>query len=218
MQIVLREISTQNWITLLLVGCLLLLATAKFFYNQQFIDVIRLSGADRFLNTRARGSYFFQPVPLALLIIQFVAASYILYLVFCLWMGINSSSNLLIYSYILLGYSVFEIIKIALERFIGYLLDIYKKMQPYFYKKITIKNWIGLFLLGSCFFATYAVDTSLTVLYVLIGLATLFYVVYNFWLLSSYSELALRYPLYFILYFCTLEIAPYYILYAYATK
>lgn len=198
-------------------GCLVFLATAKFFYNQQFLDVINLSGADRFLATRARGSYFFQPIPLVLLSIQFIAVSLLLYFAYCYWTDQEISENAPIYGSILLGYALFEIVKIILERIVGYLLNIYKKMRSYFYKKITVKNWIGLFLLAGCFIASFGRSESSLLLYILIGLAAAVYIVYNIWLLSSYSDLILRFPFYFILYFCTLEIAPYYIVYRYVT-
>lgn len=218
MDTVIRNITTQNWITLLLVGCLILLAIAKSFYAQQYIDILKLAGADRFLNTRAKGSYFFQPLPLVLLWVQFVASALIIYHLYCFWKAIAPANYILIYLYIFIGYSVFEVLKIILERLVGYLLNVEVQMRAYFYKKITIKNWIGLFLLSGCFFLVFGPSSKASVIQIIIGFALLFYFIYNIWLLSSYSKLVLRFPFYFILYFCTLEIAPYFILYKYVTR
>lgn len=204
--------------TLVLIGCLVLLAVAKSFYPQQYIDIIKLAGADRFLTARSKGSYFFQPLPLVLLCVQFISISLIIHYVYCASQGISPQDNSIIYAYVLLYYSVFEIVKISLERFLGFVLNIEVKMRPYFYKKITVKNWIGLFLLAGCFILVFTADVASFVVQILIGLAVFIYGIYNIWLLSSYSKLFLRFPFYFILYFCALEIAPYFILYKYFTR
>lgn len=197
---------------------MILLAIVKYFYSQQYVDILKLAGADRFLNSRSKGSYFFQPLPLVLLCIQYITTSLVIYYLYCNWKKLSPSDNFQIYLYVLLAYALFEIVKISTERLVGYALNINKKLLPYFYKKITIKNWIGLFLLSGCFFLVFTTQLGSSSIVILIGLALFVYFIYTIWLVSSYSKLVLRYPFYFILYFCTLEIAPYFILYKYVTR
>lgn len=218
MEIALRESAHQNWITFLLIGCIMLLALGKFFYNQSFFDSTRLLGADRFIATRTRGVFLLQPLQLILIIIQCIGMPLLLYIAYCRQQLLLPREEINTYLLFVAGYILFELSKFLLETLASYTLHVKKKIRPLIYKRLNVKNLLALLgLIGS---AIFLYNPSLP-LYILqtavIGLASL-YAVAQLWLYSRYQDEIIRFPFYFILYFCTLEIAPYFILYKFITK
>ncbi len=218
MEYIFRENDYQNWITFLLVGSLITLTIVKFYYNQRFIDFFNVVGADRFLNTRSRGVYILHPFQLALTVLQFIGISLLTYIIYCLFQDVPYDTNFNLFLFILLGYSLFEILKFLVERFVAYTLHYHKKFLPFFYKKLNVKNILGLFALICCAIISYRSSISPYIIYSIISIITVIYIISQIWLLGKYKEDFIRFPFYFILYFCTLEIGPYYILYKFITK
>jgi len=203
---------------MIIVGCLIILATVKFFYQAQFTDFIKIVGADRFFSTRSKGVFILHPLQIVLLVIQCTGISILFYLLYCSMVNISYAANFHVFIFIVLSYACFEIIKFILERFIGYTLNFEKKMQSFFYKRLNVKNLLGLFALISCSFAVYQLEFPFYFIYSTLAIITAVYIISQFWLLRKYKDDFFRFPFYFILYFCALEIGPYFILYTYVTK
>jgi len=213
LEAILREFSYQNWITIIIVGCLILLAIVKNLYYNDFIDFIKLNGADKYINTRSKGTIFFRPIQLVLFSVQCAGITLLFYTSYCILNNLSFKENYLLFSIILLAYLLFEIIKAITESFIGYTLQVYIKMRPFIYKRLNVKNLLGLLALSFSIIMIYQTDISK--LFVTIAITTLvfFYIISQVWLLKKYRKEFIKFPFYFILYFCTLEISPYYILY-----
>lgn len=218
METILREITYQNWITILLVTCLLFLAVSKFLYAQRFEDFITITGADRFIVSRSRGVYIFHPLQLVLAAIQCIGISLLLYVAFCVSTQRSIRDNYDVFLIIFAGYLTFEIAKFLTERLSTYAFDIHKKMQPFIYKRLNVKNMLGLFALIGSAFIVYQLEPPHILIYSLIILIITIYTVSQFLLLRQYRKEIFKNPFYFILYFCTLEIGPYFILYELITK
>lgn len=182
------------------------------------MDFINIVGADRFFVTRSKGLFIAHPLQIVTLIVQFIGISLFIYVAYCSLSNLPFSENFDTFKYILLGYSVFEIIKFLLERFAGYILNFKKKKQSFFYKKLNVKNLLGIFALICSAIIVYQLTFSFYFIYSIVGIIITIYTISQFWLLSKYKDEFFRLPFYFILYFCTLEIGPYYILYAFITK
>ncbi len=218
METILREITHQNWITILLVSCLIFLALSKFLYAQRFEDFITITGADRFIVARSRGVYILHPLQLVLAIIQCLGISLLLYVSFCYTTDKVVRDNYDVFLIIFTGYSSFEIAKFLTERLSTYAFDIHKKMQPFIYKRLNVKNMLGLFALVSSAFMVYKLEPPHILIYSVIILIIVTYMISLFLLLRQYRKEIFKHPFYFILYFCTLEIGPYFILYEFITK
>ena len=218
MEVTLREITFQNWITILITSCLIGLAIVKVFHQQQFVDFLKINGANRYISNRTKGSFYFQPLQLTLLVIQFLGISLFIYTSYCSVYALPVREHFDIYAYILIGYSLFEIIKFSFERIIGSTLRIYRKMQPFVYKRLNIKNVLGLFAIICAAAITYHPTIPNYFVYSCLSIIIGIYVISQIWLLRKYRDDFIRFPFYFILYFCTLEIAPYFILYKFITN
>lgn len=217
MEAIIREITHQNWITILFASCLASLSVVKIFYQQQFIDFVRIIGANRFIANRTKGSFYFQPLQLTLLIVQCIGFSLFIYTSYCAIYALPLKDHFEIYGYTFLGYSSFEIIKFSFEHLTGFTLNLHKKTQAFIYKRLNIKNLLGLFAIICAAIITYHPNISNYFIYGSLGLIIGIYIIFQIWLLRKYRDDFIRFPFYFILYFCTLEIAPYFILYKFIT-
>lgn len=195
----------------------MLLAIMRFFYPQAFLDFTKGSGADKFISNRTRGSFLTHPLQLSLLAIQFLIVSLFIYIIFCKLTGASIAYNREVYIKILTAFTIFEIVKNVLDQLISRLLDVSNKMLPFLYKRLNIKNILALSMLFFCFLIVYNSSVPLSVIYTIITAIVIFYIGSQIWTLRKYSNEIIKFPFYFILYFCTLEIAPYFVLYKHLT-
>ena len=218
MEIVLRESLHQNWITLLIIGCLIVLSIGKFFYNQSFFDAINVLGADRFTITRTRGLFILQPLQLIFIVVQCVGVSLLIFIVYCKYLELSPQEEVGTYLLILSGYTLFETTKFLLETFTSYTLHVSKETNPLTYKRLNIKNLIGILSLICSAILIFNTGILFSILQIIVAIIVITYIFSQVWLLRKYQNEIIRFPFYFILYFCTLEIAPYFILYKFVIK
>lgn len=218
MEIALRESTHQNWITFLLIGCILLLAMGKFFYNQSFFDTTHLLGADRFIATRTRGIFILQPLQLILVIMQCIGIPLLLYIVYCRQQQLKPREEMITYFFFVAGYAFFELSKFLLQLLASYALDIKKELLPLIHKRLNIKNLLALLSLMYSAICLYNTSIPLYILQLTVTSVAFLYVVAQLWLYFKYQNEIIRFPFYFILYFCTLEFAPFFILHKFIIK
>jgi len=111
------------------------------------------------------------------------------------------------------GYLILFIIKAFIDTAVGKILKKGELINPYLYFKISFFS--GLSLLLSILLAIIAYTSvhptilrSSLLIFLCVAAAVFLILVWN-----KYKDIAYNAPYYFILYFCALEIAPYYILY-----
>ena len=208
-----RHIVSLDWITALIVGCLLCLAIVKYAYPRKFEDFLLIVSSDKFLSGSIKNNSLFHPFNGSLLAIQWITIPLFIYIGYCIYTDLDIGQNISSYLYILIGYIVFEQGKLLLERLIGYLINFKEVIKPHIYRKITFKNLLSLVILFFCVLLVYNGNTLQEYYAVFVGIALLIYFFSLLFLIRKFQSLILQQPSYFILYFCTLEIAPYYIMY-----
>lgn len=208
-----RHIVNLDWITILIVGCLLCLAIIKYIYPRKFDDFLLIVSSDKFLSGSIKNNSLFHPFNSSLLAIQWIAIPLFIYIGYCIYTDLDIGQYSYNYLYILIGYIVFEQGKLILEHMIGYLINFREVIKPHIYRKITFKNLLSLVVLFFCILLVYNGDTLHKYYTVFVGITLLIYFFSLLFLIRKFQNLILRQPSYFILYFCTLEIAPYYIIY-----
>src|SRR5699024_4076227 len=109
--------------------------------------------------------------------------------------------------------ALFFSIKYFLEKITASLFEIENFIDSYLLHKITYRNFMALVLLPISFFFMYSGFYLKWALLVTLGIIffTNFYILFLFY--KKNSEQLSQYWFYFILYLCTFEIAPYFILY-----
>jgi len=183
----------------------------RFFYAQRFQNLIPFLGPNKYTPTRSKGKGFLHPSTILLSIHQVVLISLFLFLWYAISIGENYTTSPDLYVKILIGYTIFEVLRTLIDKIIGYLLNIQRVMNIYLYRKLTFKNFLSILVLILCFFIVYSDLTSINFLYISLGVIITLYFISLAMTISKYQDQILSLPSYFILYFCTLEIAPYYI-------
>ena len=212
METALKTIINKDWITLLLVASFFTIAIARYFYTQQFQGLLSFFGSDAYL-TRSKEKGALHPFNILLSLHQVIIISLFLFLWYTISLGKDYAQSPDLYIKILIGYIIFEILKTLIDKIIGYLLNVQGVMHLYLQRKLNFKNFLSILVLALCSFIVFSSFITIQItqisLLIIIGL----YFISLAITISKYQDQILSLPSYFILYFCTLEIAPYYILY-----
>ena len=216
METTLKTIIQKDWITLLLVLAFLVIAMCKFFYSQRFQGVLSFFISDKY-TSRSKDKGALNLFNFLLSIHQISILSLFLFLWYTITLGKDYTQLPLLYIKILIGYLIFEVLKLLIDKIIGYLLNIKGVMKLYLHRKVNFKNFLSILVLVLCFFIVYSDFVTVQVLQISLWTIVGLYFISLAITISKYQDQILSLPSYFILYFCTLEIAPYYILYHIAT-
>lgn len=208
-----RHIINHDWITFIVISCFLLIALIKYRYPRKFEDFVLIISSDKFLSGSVHNNRLTHPFNLVLLVVQWISVALFIYIGYCYYTDIGIGQSPIIYLYILAGYILFEQVKLGLERFIGFIIDFSAISKPYTYRKVVYKNFLSLLVFLFCIVLAFR-NPFLREYYAwFLGIVVLIYLISLVLMLRKFQSVILNRPSYFILYFCTLEIAPYYILY-----
>lgn len=208
----LRNITSNELVTILLVFGLAITSLAKLLAPKRFNDLVFVIGSTKYLKIYSRDQKFFDKFD-ALLFINLIITTSVFGVV-CLQIqtdaniiNINTLFNLSV------GIGVFILVKVLIERLIGSLFDIDNLIDNYLFQKTSYKNYSGLFLLPINAILIYAVPNSLTLIYAMIILLLIINFIGFLTAFKMYQNVIKNNLFYFILYLCALEITPYIILY-----
>ncbi|WP_109434376.1 MULTISPECIES: DUF4271 domain-containing protein [Aquimarina] len=213
MEYILREITPTNWLTILIMACLMLLVTAKGVNTLRFSDFIMLLGNNKYIISNQKQNKLSSLFNAILLLFQVVSVSLFIYLCFDVFKWNVAPNEITLYFKIAILYTVIVVCKLLIEKIIAAIFSIDSIIDEYLFYKVSYRNFMGVILLPVNIIFIYAVHPSkIAFIILLISLSILNIIV----LVSFYKKnenVILNYLFYFILYLCALEIAPYFILY-----
>jgi len=105
-----------------------------------------------------------------------------------------------------------------IEKIIAVAFDFEEIIEQYNLQKVNYRTYISLCLLPINMLLYYADNLSIYTIYLLISLVVVANIVSYLNSLKIYQKFIIGKLFYFILYLCTLEIAPYYFVYYWLTK
>lgn len=213
MHIIARNTATPDWITIVIVGCLALVAVVKLLNAARFNQFAQLVITNKYFLVHGKNTKIFTRFNMLLFLVRFLSISVFLFLLASFYMDDVSLDNHNYFLQILVFYGLFIGLKFYIERIIGTLLSIEKLLDDYLYQKLTYRNLIALLILIFNIVLLYSLNTANLLLVVMVGLLLVLNVIS---LIYSYkvNEKRLSGQLfYFILYLCALKISPYFILY-----
>lgn len=216
METTLKTIINKDWITFLLVLSFLIIAISKFFYSEKFQGLLSFFTSEKFAS-RSKDKGLLNVFNFLLSAHQITILSLFLFLWYTISLGEDYAQQPPLYLKILIGYLIFEIIKFFIDKVIGYLLNVQGIMQLYLHRKMNFKSFLSVPVLILCFFIVYGDFASVQLLQISLWMIIGLYFISLAITISKYQDQILSLPSYFILYFCALEIAPYYIVYHLAT-
>jgi len=212
-QYVERYTESNDWITLSLVVCIVLFSIAKYFFPRRFDEFVLLPLNNKYFLVQGKNHDIKHPFNLLLFATQVISISLFIFLFIKTNEPSSSHSESWLFVQICLIYVFFIAIKLTIEKIIGTIFSIDSLLNSYLYQKLSYRNLlaIGVFIANLIFF--YAIEPTLSNLMVAWGLILTLNCITLFYSFKTIGNLILSNFFYFILYLCTLEIAPYVLLY-----
>ena len=204
-----RIIESLDWVTLIIVGCIIVIAILKVIYPKRFNDFIRLPVSNNYFLAKGKSEELRHPFSILLFIIQLISISLFINLFFLE----KGKANVLLFLQILFVVFVFIIVKTSIEKMIGAIFSIEKLIDHYIYEKLSYRNFLSLLLIIANLIFYFSIKPDLNILLILTGILFLGNMLILSYSYKNYRSLIFSNLFYFLLYICALEISPYLILY-----
>ena len=204
-----RIIESLDWVTLIMVGCILIIAILKVIYPKRFNDFIRLPVSNNYFLAKGKSEELRHPFSILLFVIQLISISLFVNLFFLE----KGKANVLLFLQILFVVFVFIIVKTSIEKMIGAIFSIEKLIDHYIYEKLSYRNFLSLLLIITNLIFYFSIKPDLNILLILTGILFLVNMLILSYSYKNYRSLIFSNLFYFLLYICALEISPYLILY-----
>ena len=209
----LRYIENWDWVTLTIVGTLIILAVTRYLYPRRFHEFLRLPLSDKYFKLQGKGYEIKHLFNVLLFGVQLISFSLFAFFFLNFTDPSISRENSWLFVQIITGIMVFLLTKYFSEKIIGHIFNIEGVINAYLYEKLSYASIISLLVMvGNIVFYFALKPTKTTLMVFTVVLAVLYLIS----LISSFKRkwrVILRHFSYFILYLCALEIAPYIILY-----
>lgn len=212
-----RIIESKDWATILFVICVAIIAINKTISSVRFNEFVRLAYSDKYTKIYRDSSNLMSGFTISMFVLQLISFSFFTLLVLDQF-GRAEKTNLIVYIQIFTFLTVFILSKFLIEKIIATAFKIEEFNEQFNLLKVNYRAYFGFILLPVNIILFYnSLNANWffwTLLIILITINVTTYLV----ALKLYQNLLLRKIFYFILYLCTLEIAPYYFIYNWFTK
>jgi len=212
-----RIIENKDWATLVFILAFGIIASTKSVYENRFEDFARLVYSDKYTKIYRDSSHLMGMFSISLFFVQIISFSFFIQLLLS-YFGYASKTDWILFLQILTFLIYFILSKYLIEKIIATSFNIEEIIDQYNLQKVTYRSYIGLLLLPVdivlFYYDSILKNIPLLILYTIIGINVLLYIIS----IKNYRKEILSKLFYFILYLCTLEIAPYYFMYYWFTK
>ena len=207
-----RILENKDWATLVIVFALCLIVLAKSTFENRFNDFIKLIISDKYLKIYKDSSNLMSGFTILLFIVNIISLTLFIQLVVDHF-NFGSKYDWILFLRIFTMVFVFILSKFLVEKIIASTFGIEEIIESFNLQKVNFRTYIGLLLLpvsAILFFNNYLTNSIvLTIIAIVLIINLLGYLVS----LRIYQNLVISKLFYFILYLCTLEIAPYFFIY-----
>lgn len=212
-----RTLHSTDWITFVFLFSLLCLVFAKSFFYSQFKNFIILPFNNKYIFLYNKNGNLLHGFHLSLSLFQLLNLSLYFILASSIFPGPDMVTN---HSFLLLAtaiLSVFFLLKVGLQLTTGIVFGFEKLSATVIFKKMTYMNYSSLVMFGANLLLGYVFQGSKPVILVSLFLILLINLIGWIGIVKIHQKLIASHFFYFILYLCTLEIAPFLII-AYLLK
>ena len=212
-----RISENKDWITLLFMVTLSLVAITKTAFENRFSDFVNLIINNKYLKIYKDSSNLMSWFTILLFVVQLFSFSFFIQLVLTYY-GLTYKTNWISFVQIFTFLSFFTLSKFLIEKIIATAFDIENFIEQYNLFKVSYRTYIGLLLLPVNLVLYYSdLMNKYFIISVLVTLLAINAITYLL-SLKNYQKFLFSKLFYFILYICTLEIAPYYFIYYFITR
>jgi hypothetical protein len=212
-----RIIENKDWATVLFVLCVGIIVLNKSIFSVKFNEFIRLAYSDKYIKIYKDSSNLMNEFTISMFVVQLFSFSFFILLILNQFEKASKTDGIL-YIQIFTFLTVFILTKFLIEKIIATVFKLEEFNEQFNLLKVYYRTYFGFILLPINIVLFYnSFDSNLFFWTLIIALLAINIITYIF-ALKIYQNLILRKLFYFILYLCTLEIAPYYFVYNWFTK
>ena len=199
-----REYFSNDILTSLIIFSILLIFVLKKINSQKFYENFSFNKKNLITKLSNNDYLSFRSINVVYLLV-FVLNTSILFAIFK--NDKFNSQDFLKFATLL---SLFILLKLFLEKFIGWLFNFKKKCDNYLTIKFKYLGTIGLYILILNIVCIYSSGYNYELVYISLIISLLCLIISYFTIFFSFKNIIYKNWFYFILYLCTLEIIPYY--------
>lgn len=212
-----RIIENKDWATFLIVLSFATIALTKSVFENRFADFTKLIYSDKYTSVYKDSSHLTSGFTIALFLVQIISFAFFIQLSLSDF-GYGSKTDWILYIQIITFLIYFVLSKFLIEKIIATAFNIEEFIEHFNLQKVIYRTYIGLFILPINVILFYYDNISRSIPLLIIGIILTVNTFVYFVSVKNYQNLIFSKLFYFILYLCTLEIAPYYFMYYWFTK
>jgi len=205
---ILRTVPGIDWLTLLLFGSLLLVLFAKRLHYVQFLHFLILPFNNKYVFMYSKPEKRSNRFHILLTLFQIINTSIFIFTGYSAFVQDTPVAPISLFLPVFLGVFAFFTLKILFQRSNAFVFGSEEVFSAILFKKLSYMNYAGvLFFVINCLTLYTTLDARI---FILVGILLLIAINTMGWILvfKNHQSFFASYFFYFILYLCTLEIAP----------
>lgn len=212
-----RIIENKDWATLLFIVCFIFVIITKSAFENKFSDFKNLIFSERYVKMYKDNTHLMTFFTLFLFIVQVLSFGFFIHYILY-YFDFIQKVDWIAYIQIITGLSFLILSKYLIEKIVATSFDVEDISEQYNMFKVSYRNYIALLVLPVTIILYYNPKPELVVLQVIIGILLFSNIIISIKGIKIFQNIIIGKLFYFILYLCTLEIAPYYFMYYWFTN
>jgi hypothetical protein len=212
-----RILVNKDWATVLFLAAIAVIALNKTIFSIRFNEFIKLGYSDKYNKVYKDTNNLLSWFTISMFVIQLISFSFFILLMLS-YFNYTKIDNYITYIQIVTFLFVFILSKFLIEKIIGTAINSESLVDQFNLIKVNYRAFLGFVLLPINIVLYYNSWPIKEVFYIILSVFLIYNVFTYYFLVKTYQKTILSKLFYFILYLCTLEIAPYYFMYYWVTK
>lgn len=212
-----RITENKDWATALFVLSFAIIAITKSIFENRFGDFANLIFSNKYTKVYRDNSHLKSGFTISLFFVQIISLAFFIQISLS-YFGHASKTDWVLYIQIFTFLIFFILSKYLIEKIIATSFNIEEFMDQFNLQKVTYRTYIGLLIMPINIILFYYDSISRNIPALIIAIILAINVLTYSISIKNYQNLIFGKLFYFILYLCTLEIAPYYFMYYWFTK
>lgn len=212
-----RILEQKDWAIVLFLVVFALIAIVKTNFENRFKDFMRLLVSDKYAKIYRDGSLIMSWFTVILFFVQLFSISFFVQLALDTF-GVVDKTDFVVFIQIFVFVMIFILSKFLIEKIIATTFDEEDLVEQYNMLKINYRTYISMLLLPVNIYMFYSKIDHILLINCIIIIILIAIVITYAKSIKIYQNVIISNLIYFILYLCTLEIAPYYLVYYWFVK
>ena len=213
-----RVIHFNDWATILFALCFLVIGVNRNVFQARFNEFVKLAISDKYTKIYKDTSNLMSGFTISMFFVQLLSFTFFILLLLKQF-KISKTSDGILFLQIFTFLAVFILSKYLIEKIIATSFKIEEFNEQFNLLKVSYRTYFGFLLLPINIILFYnPILNKKWIFYIIIAILIIANIITYFVTLKMYQNSVIRKIFYFILYLCTLEIAPYYFIYYFITK